>query len=476
MPHATHPATVFFRVILCLAFAALPAIAQKPADVFAVEGKPARQALLINATQADPSADAWDVPDAPMLRELVGIRAELSPRHLGRLRQAARSVRGETTSPVHVATLLLRSGETRATVTLSIAGDELIAEQPGTDLRASVALPRAEAVLGSLQPPAADAASQPAPGTIADLPGPYVASDLTLDRRTVRDRIQPPEHYRYPTGGPARRLDNEHMWIRLPADHDPEATAGLVVWVSPTPNWRIPPPFAVVLDGLGFIAVGVDNTGNQRAIIDRLQLQFDAIATVADRYRVDPDRVYVTGVSGGGRCSSILVGCFPDRFAGALPIVGLDSPHVLPLDDGKLIAGSFKRQRGDRLRLVRERRVFAITGSEDFNRAEMEERAHRQEADGVPIRLEIVPGMTHADLPAAELVAEGMRWIDEPQREALDVRERQARELLRAWIAEHGDEPPTEPGARDQLAEVCRLAPWGASAWRAAGLLGYGGR
>lgn len=43
---------------------------------------------------------------------------------------------------------------------------------------------------------------------------------------------------------------------------------------------------------------------------------------VVDRYRVDEDRVYVTGLSMGGYGSWALGGTYPDRFAAIVPICG----------------------------------------------------------------------------------------------------------------------------------------------------------
>jgi predicted esterase len=47
---------------------------------------------------------------------------------------------------------------------------------------------------------------------------------------------------------------------------------------------------------------------------------------VAAKYRVDPDRVYVTGLSMGGFCTWDLALAYPERFAAAVPICGRGDP------------------------------------------------------------------------------------------------------------------------------------------------------
>lgn len=51
------------------------------------------------------------------------------------------------------------------------------------------------------------------------------------------------------------------------------------------------------------------------------------LGDVMDRYRVDPDRIYVTGLSMGGYGTWELVTTHPDRFAAAVPICGGGDPY-----------------------------------------------------------------------------------------------------------------------------------------------------
>jgi predicted peptidase len=55
---------------------------------------------------------------------------------------------------------------------------------------------------------------------------------------------------------------------------------------------------------------------------DHLEALIALLDQTARRYRVDPDRVYVTGLSMGGYGTWSLAGRYPERFAAAVPICG----------------------------------------------------------------------------------------------------------------------------------------------------------
>src|SRR5690606_22754475 len=89
------------------------------------------------------------------------------------------------------------------------------------------------------------------------LPQPHVQSPTLLDLRTVKLRIKA----NYP---PLKRaLGQETFSARLPKSYAPSTPAGVLVWISPSPDGRIPDIFAPICNELGLIAIGVDNNGNK---------------------------------------------------------------------------------------------------------------------------------------------------------------------------------------------------------------------
>jgi hypothetical protein len=177
-------------------------------------------------------------------------------------------------------------------------------------------------------------------------------------------------------------------------------------------------------------------------------------------------------MSGGGKCSSILLTITPEVFAGAVPIVGLTSWHTVQLPDRKYLPRGFAKPTGPRLALLKTRRIAGITGDKDFNQFEMLERTRMLALDGLQARIDDLPGLDH-EMPTPAQFAEAQRWADEPQREAAQRALAKAEDLLAAHIHRHGEGPPATREARASLVAITQAAPWSDPAWTAAGWLGF---
>ena len=152
-------------------------------------------------------------------------------------------------------------------------------------------------------------------------------------------------------------LANERFSLYVPVATAPAAGFGLLVYVSPFDKAAIPSPWLPVLARHRLIAVSAANSGNDENVMDRrIPLALAGYENVGKRYRLDPARVYVGGLSGGSRVALRLALAFPDVFRGALLNAGSDpiGTIAVPLPD----AGMF--------RLFEERsRLVYVTGSED---------------------------------------------------------------------------------------------------------------
>jgi predicted esterase len=262
-----------------------------------------------------------------------------------------------------------------------------------------------------------------------------------------------------------RRVESETWHGRLPRNHDRARPAGVLAWISPTADGRLPPVYEPVLDDLGLIAVSADAAGNERPLTDRLQLVLDGVETLRRAWLIDPARLYLSGFSGGGRCAAILQLALPDMFSGAVPVGGIDSYHNAPTGRGTSFwPARLGKPLAAGMRTLRDRRISVLVGELDFNRAEAAVRVDLLAADGIPARLEVVPGLGHA-LPPASGFADALRWTDEPQREAGRTAVEHATKLL-------NDITPG-PDERAALIGVVRAAPWSEPAWTAAERLGY---
>jgi predicted esterase len=308
------------------------------------------------------------------------------------------------------------------------------------------------------------------------MPTPYVQGAFTMDFKTVEERFFAGKRLRQ-MSSLDRVLNEDPINVRLPRGYDPSQPAGLLVWISPTPNGTIPSQFSPSLDELGLIAVGADNSGNGRNVNSRYQLVFDGIATASERYHVDPERIYVTGMSGGGRVSSMIGACFPDVFAGTIPIVGMNSYDITARGDGKRWARGFYRPPSKLFHLLRTRRTAPISGSRDFNYAEMQAASRVLKRDRVPIRFFDYEDMAH-EMPRPQRFMEAMQWVDEPYREEQSERIAKAQQLLDEYnerfgpgvVARDGEIPANDaasPEAAGLLLDVIETAPWSPAAWSA---------
>ncbi len=447
---------------LAIALAAAHAIAEsRPTDPFRVADKP--PARVHAARSAEPIPP--DIARSPMLAALSGHLEDLDTQDLVTLRRALGNVPAPAALPGSrtLAVLHMSRGASSARAEVLHLADDRYAvralDDPGADPRLL-----ADAPVESLGIHRWSATpTQPLqPNARASFDGNADPSPVTLDRATRRRLFRA----NYPEL--TRNLADETIHIRTPRTFDPNEPHGILVWVSPSPDGRIPPMLEPALDELNLLAVGASNAGNRRELSDRLQLMLDAIETARRRMTTDESRIYVTGMSGGARCASILQIAMPGTFAGAVPIVGLDSYHLVPTGNGSTRwPARLGRPPAKAFAALKERRIRAITGDQDFNEPEMSRRARMMQKDGINIQLDVIEGMAHA-MPTPERFAEALRWVDEPRRQAIAQAARAARDALDAI-----DPDATPQRRREALIEVTRIAPWSDPAWEAATQLGF---
>jgi pimeloyl-ACP methyl ester carboxylesterase len=119
-------------------------------------------------------------------------------------------------------------------------------------------------------------------------------------------------------------LSQERFTVYVPS-HPPARGYGLLVFVPPWPNAMLPRGWDAILERHGVIFVSAANSGNEANILDRRDpLALLAAHNVTQRFRVDPERIYVGGFSGGSRVALRLALGFPDLFRGAFLNAGSD--------------------------------------------------------------------------------------------------------------------------------------------------------
>jgi pimeloyl-ACP methyl ester carboxylesterase len=155
-------------------------------------------------------------------------------------------------------------------------------------------------------------------------------------------------------------LADERFALYLPAQQ-PAKGYGLLVFVPPWQDARLPPGWSGVLDRFGIIFVSAAKSGNEENVFNRREpLALLAAGNVMARYPVDPDRVYIGGFSGGSRIALRLALGYPDVFRGALLNAGSDpiGDRDTPLPPGELFE-----------RFLTSTRIVYVTGERDVEHA-----------------------------------------------------------------------------------------------------------
>ena len=117
---------------------------------------------------------------------------------------------------------------------------------------------------------------------------------------------------------------------------------GVLIYISPKPGAGLPEGWTAVLDEHNLIWVGAHNSGNEVHVARRVGMAQLGAVLAAQSGAIDPDKIILSGFSGGGRVASMMIPAYPRHYCGALFICGanpmftatqetLDSLHTVPL-------------------------------------------------------------------------------------------------------------------------------------------------
>jgi hypothetical protein len=202
-----------------------------------------------------------------------------------------------------------------------------------------------------------------------------------------------------------------HVWVPKVYTHDSEW--GLFVWVDAGNSPRIPEDWEKVLSEHKLLAIAAYRSGNQRHTATRIQLAVDAAFNMRRRFNITPRRVYISGLSGGGRVASMVGIAYADVFFGTFPIVGANFYKPIPAPGGRHYPPSFAPVGAILADAKKRNRYILLTGSKDFNRKNTQDvyrRGFKAEGFRHVLYLE-VPDMGHAP-PSGEWFAKGLDFLD----------------------------------------------------------------
>lgn len=125
--------------------------------------------------------------------------------------------------------------------------------------------------------------------------------------------------------------------VIVPKSYESNQAHGVLVLISAGDGGKLPKPFHALLEKYRLIGIGADNSGNKRDTLLRHAYAVHAVALLHERYDLDPDRIYVTGSSGGGRvCSHVMI-MNSDTFTGGIPLIGANTCIRMKVADSKVV-------------------------------------------------------------------------------------------------------------------------------------------
>ena len=189
-------------------------------------------------------------------------------------------------------------------------------------------------------------------------------------------------------------LANERFVLYVPASAPPQGYA-LLVFVPPWETATLPAQWTSALDRHAMIFVSAAKSGNRADVLDRREpLALLAEQNVLRRLPIDPQRVYVGGLSGGARVALRIALAYPDVFHGALLNAGSDPIGTAEI---ALPPAEFMREFQESTRLV------YLTGARDNFHLD-EDVVSRQSLNAwcvFNVATETVPWRAHEILDAA---------------------------------------------------------------------------
>lgn len=201
-------------------------------------------------------------------------------------------------------------------------------------------------------------------------------------------------------------LASEKFDLYVPARR-PAAGYGLLVFIPPWQDARLPPGWASALDAAGMLFATPERAGNAESVLGRrAPLALLIAAHMVAHYAVDPARVYVGGFSGGSRTALRLALGYPDLFRGALLDAGSDpvGTAAVPLPARDLA-----------LRFQAFSHVVFVTGERDEENVRIAQQSVRSLSHWCAFNVDsiIEPRTGHEPVSAATL-ARALALLDGP--------------------------------------------------------------
>lgn len=215
---------------------------------------------------------------------------------------------------------------------------------------------------------------------------------------TPREIVGPARAENFATAVP---IDEVITWqITVPETYDRGSPPGVLVYISPSNSGKLPRKWKDVPGSHNLIWIAADDSGNRIAVVRRITYTLLAVLSVADRYSIDMNRIYLSGFSGGARVAGFVAAEHPEIFKGEIYIGGAE------MWQGDLTP--------DKLEAMKRNRYVFLVGSEDYNRFWARKVASKYRDAGIEdIELKIISRLGH-ELPEDRNMNDALSFLDGP--------------------------------------------------------------
>ncbi|MCX7423165.1 MAG: hypothetical protein NT013_27020 [Planctomycetia bacterium] len=171
----------------------------------------------------------------------------------------------------------------------------------------------------------------------------------------------------------------------------------LVLFISPSEQPAGWSQLQAVCQQKGILFASPFNAGNNTPAPKRIRLVMDVLDDVRRHHKIDPDRTYLAGFSGGARIACGIGFSLPELIGGVMPVCA---------------AGDLREEPWLRHRVIDRLSVAIITGTQDFNLGEVSRfRGPMLTEVGVRTKVMVVENLGHG-IPDSKVFAEAIDWLD----------------------------------------------------------------
>jgi dienelactone hydrolase len=202
--------------------------------------------------------------------------------------------------------------------------------------------------------------------------------------------------------GPFREkiaVDQSISWeVFVPENYDPANPAGVLVFINSRNSGNIEPEWKAVMERFNLIYIGANESGNEIDVPQRVAYAILAPRVIHNSHAIDPERIYVSGFSGGSRVASMVATEYNRLFKGAIYNSG---------------ANFWGEAAAPRHQEMSSNHYVFIAGTEDFNLEDTREVYQAYQDAGISnSKLMVIRGMAHKR-PAAVALETAIKYLDQ---------------------------------------------------------------